>query len=91
MYVDYRALNWITVRDRFPIPLILDLLDQLGKAAIVSKIDLCLGYWQVRVTDSEVRKMAFLTRYGSYEFMFLPFGLTSEPMIFCRLMNQVLV
>lgn len=77
--VDYRQLNSITVKSKYPVPLIDDLLDELGQASWFSKLDLRSGFHQVLLQPSEAFKMAFQTHYGQFEFRVMPFGLTGAP------------
>jgi hypothetical protein len=87
--IDFRQLNKVTVKNKYPLSRIDDLFDQLKGEKIFSKIDLRLGYHQIRIKDEEISKTTFRTRYGHYEFTVVSFGLSNTPVVFMYLMNGV--
>ncbi|GJZ66198.1 putative reverse transcriptase domain-containing protein [Tanacetum coccineum] len=89
MCIDYRELNKLTIKNRYPLPRIDDLFDQLQGACYFSKIDLHSGYHQLRVREEDIPKTVFRTRYGHFDFTVMPFGLTNTPLLFMDSMNRV--
>jgi hypothetical protein len=87
--VDYRPLNAVTIKNKYPLSCIDILFDQLAGAQVFSKIDLCSGYHQIKIHDEDIRKTAFSMRYGLYEYLVMSFGLTNAPAHFMYLMNSV--
>jgi hypothetical protein len=89
--VDYRSLNEITMKNKYPLPRIEDLFDQMRGAKVFSKIDLRSGYHQLKILMEDIPKIAFTSRYGMYEFTVMSFGLTNAPAYFMYLVNKIFV
>ena len=89
MVVDYRALNEVTIKKKYPLPMINDLFDQLQGTKVFSKIDLRSGYHELMIREKDIPKTAFTTRYGLYDYTVMSFGLTNAPAYFMSMMNKV--
>src|SRR3954471_23271666 len=89
MCVDYRPLNLVTIKNKYPLPRINDLYDQLVVSYVFSKMDSRLGYHQIKIQNEDIPKTAFTTRYGLYEYTVMSFGLSNSPATFSRLMNSI--
>ena len=87
--VDYYALNEVTIKNKYPLPMINDLFDKLQGAKVFSKIDLLSGYHQLKIREQDIPKTAFTMRYGLYEYTVMSFGLTNAPTYFMSMMNKV--
>ena len=88
--VDYRGLNDITIKNRYPLPLINEIMDRVNSAKVFSKIDLKDAYYRIRIREGDEWKTAFRTRYGHFEYLVIPFGLTNAPATFQAYINRAL-
>ena len=86
---DYRYLNNVTIKNKYPLPRIQDLFDQVKGAGVFSKIDLRSAYHQIKIKEEDIPKIAFVSRYGHHEYLVVPFGPTNAPAIFMNLMNKI--
>jgi hypothetical protein len=89
MVVDYHPVNLVTIKNKYPLPRINNLYDQLAGSSVFSKMDLRLGYYQIKIRNGDIPNMAFVTRYGQYEYTVMSFALTNAPATFSRLMNSI--
>jgi hypothetical protein len=89
MCIDYRSLNEVTIKNKYPLPRINDLFDQLKGACVFSKIDLRSRYRQLKIRESDIPKTTFIPQYGLYKYTVMSFGLTNAPAYFMYLMNKV--
>jgi hypothetical protein len=89
MFIDYRSLNEVNIKNKYPLPWIEDLFDQMKGASVSSKIDLRSRYHQLKIWESDIPKTTFHTRYGLYEYIVMSYGLTNVPAYFMYLMNKV--
>src|SRR4051812_13021365 len=89
LVMDYRSLNEVTIKNKYPLPRINDFFDQLEGACVFSKIDLRSGYFQLKIREHDIPKTSFVTRYGSYEYTVMPFGLANAPSLFMNMMKNV--
>jgi len=87
--VDYRQLTKLTIKNKYPLPRIDDLMDQLNETTVFSKIDMRSGYHQILVKVEDVQKIAFRSRYGHYEYVVMPFRVTNAPALFMDYMNRI--
>ena len=90
MCIDYHALNKVTIKNKYLIPLAANLFDKLTKVKYFTQLDLQSRYWQIHIAKGDESKTTYMTRYGSYEFLVMPFGLTNASIMFCNLMKDVL-